>query len=272
MGGCAEGKEFPSTPTPSPNPPTPPSPPTPPAPDSKILAHSGNQLFEIDPAVLDATLIGNITGQGSRSITDIAVDKNGRILGITMNALYEISPTGTATLISDLTASAKGLTSLSFVPTDINDITSDEYLIAANDDGDVFSIDEATGTAALLGNYGTLGGQTIGSSGDIVAIYNVGIFATVNIGDDWQVDDYLVQLDPQTWEATLAPQDTGFDRIFGLGYWGGRFFGFVDGGAEGTPAGRLIEIDAATGTAEILFDSDVRWFGAGVTTVAPGIS
>lgn len=272
MGGCAEGKEFGTSPIPTPTP-QPDAPPTPPpTSDSKILAHSGNQLFEIDPAVLDATLIGNITGQGSRSITDIAVDKNGRILGITMNALYEISATGSATLISDLTASAKGLTSLSFVPTDINDTSSDEYLVAANDDGDVFAIDEATGTASLLGNYGTLGGETIGSSGDIVAIYNVGIFATVNVGDDWQVDDYLVQLDPQTWEATLAPQATGFDRIFGLGFWGGRFFGFVDGGADGTPAGRLIEIDAATGTAEILFDSDVRWFGAGVTTVAPGIS
>ncbi len=115
-------------------------------------------------------------------------------------------------------------------------------------------------------------GETIGSSGDIVAIYNVGIFATVNIGDDWAVNDVLVQLNPVTWQATLLPQDTGFDRIFGLGYWGGRFFGFVDGGADASPAGRLIEIDPNTGAGEILFDSNVRWFGAGVTTVAPGIS
>lgn len=272
FGGCAEGRHDDPTPNPPPTDPIdPPSTPTP-ASNSVVYAHSGNQLFKIDADALDATLVGNIVGQGSKSITDIAVDKNGRILGITMTALYEISPNGAATLVSDLTASAQGFTSLSFVPTDINDITSDEYLVAANDDGDVFRIDEETGTATKLGNYGTIDGDDIRSSGDIVAIYNVGIFATVNVGSNWRNNDYLVELDPTTWKATLPPNDTGFDRIFGLGYWGGKFFGFVDGGADGTPQGQLVEINQATGAAELLFDSDVRWYGAGVTTVAPDIS
>lgn len=237
-----------------------------------VYAHSSNQLFQIDTNALDATLVGNIVGQGSKSITDIAVDKEGRILGITMDALYEISPTGAATLISDLSASAQGFTSLSFVPEDITNLGSDEILVAANNDGDVFHIDEQTGTAIKVGSYGSVDGQPIRSSGDLVAIYNVGIFATVNVGSNWRDDDYLVKLDPVTWAATLMPQDTGFDRIFGLGYWGGRFFGFVDGGVDGSPAGRLIEIDGTTGAGTILFDSDIRWFGAGVTTVAPDIS
>lgn len=245
-----------------------PTPDSPPAVDtSRVFAHSGTTLYRMDNLTLAAVAIGPMNGIGTQSLTDLAIDKDDHMVGITLDKLYSIDPaTGAATLIKDLSQSANGFTSLSFVP-DPSNPTAD-ILVSANDQGDVFKIDQTTGNATKIGSYGmTSGGKKIISSGDLIGVRGFGIYATVDVGTD--PTDYLAKIDPMNgWKATPLPNATMYDDIFGLGFWGGRVYGFVDKGPSAN-GGAMIQIDATTGISTDLSQANVRWFGAGVATDAP---
>jgi hypothetical protein len=235
---------------------------------SRIFAHSGTTLYQMDQATLATTDLGSMTGLGTQSLTDLAVDKDDRMLGVTLNKLYEIDATnGAVTLISEL--DVDNATSLSFVPLDPDDPDSADILVTANSFGDVFQIDPATGASTLLGNYGVVAAGQVRSSGDLFAVRGLGIFATVDIGDgsNPNANDFLARIDPETWVATPIGTGTGFDKIFGVGFWGGKIYGFVDLGSGN--GGKMIDIDINTGVGTELSESSQRWFGAGVATDAP---
>jgi hypothetical protein len=246
----------------------------PPGPDampvdfSLVYAHSGQALYRLDTSSLAPVEIGPFLNTGTQSITDIAVDKNDVMLGVTLDKIYTIdTATGEATLLRQLDAGVPNLTSLSFVPVDLDDPDSAEILVAAADDGTVLQIDPADGTATQIGSYGMAGADIIRSSGDIVAVRGLGIFATVNVGADVTLPDHLASIDPTTWAATPIGTGTSNDRIFGVGFWRGTVYGFVDlGNGVG---GAIITIDRVTGTSTIVDQGTIRWFGAGVTTNAP---
>ena len=233
---------------------------------SRVYAHSGDTLYRMDPLTLAATPIGPMGGLDA-ALLDLAVDKNDNIVGVTASKLYSLDAnTGAPTLIKTLTGAAQGLTSLSYIP---GATSSDpDLLVSANGDGDVFSIDPVTGTATQIGSYGTgPGGVTISSSGDLFGVEGFGIYATVYVGGDKSVD-YLAKIDPaNNYKAALMPQPTGYSKIFGLGFWGGKIYGFVDNGFDAS-SGTMIQIEP-DGQAIELSTADVRWFGAGVTTDAP---
>ncbi|HEU0035985.1 MAG TPA: hypothetical protein VFQ53_35480 [Kofleriaceae bacterium] len=235
-----------------------------------MYAHSGSKLYRLNAATLAAEPIGTMSGLGTQSLTDLAIDKDDKMVGITLDKLFSIdATTGAATLIRDLSQDGQNLTSLSFVPSDLNDPNSPDILVAANSFGEVFQIDPATGSATKIGDYGTAALGKIRSSGDLFGVRGVGIFATVDVGEGTPgTPDFLAELDPaNNWKATLRPNDTGFDKIFGVGFWGGIIYGFVD---AGDPAGgKMIQIDPQTGAGTLLSSSDIRWFGAGVATDAP---
>jgi len=232
---------------------------------SKVYAHTGTELYRIDTTTNAPTLVGPITGIGTQSLTDLAIDKDDHMVGITLDKLFSIDPaTGAATLVTQL--EVDGFTSLCFVPTDLSVPDSPEQLIAANDQGAVYAIDQATGAATVVGDYGTVAAGKVRSSGDLVAITGFGIYATVTIGDTLSDPDYLARIDPTTWIATPLGTGTTYDRIFGLGFWRGTIYGFVD-----TPPanGAFISLDPNTGASTLIEAGALRWFGAGVTTDAP---
>lgn len=234
---------------------------------SRVYAHSGGMLYQMDSLTLAATPIGAMTDLDPANLLDLAVDKDGKLVGITRNNLYSLNATtGAATLINDLTVAAQGFTSLSYVPNATSG--QPDVLVAANDEGNVFRIDPTAGTATQIGSYGTTtGGDPIVSSGDLFGVVGFGVWATVDVGGETM--DYLARIDPSNnWKATVLPQSTGYDKIFGLGFWGGKIYGFVDNGFD-IGGGKMIQIDSTTGAAIELSSADVRWFGAGVTTVAP---
>jgi hypothetical protein len=234
---------------------------------SRVYAHSGTALYRVDTTNLGTVMVGPMTGLGTQSLTDLAIDKADHMVGITLDKLYSIdSQTGTVTLVKDLSQSARGFTSLSYVPTDLNDPGSADILVSANDQGDVFQIDPTTGNATKIGSYGTAGAGKVISSGDLVGVRGLGIYATVDVGTE--PNDYLAKIDPVTWKATPIGVGTGFNHIFGLGYWAGRFYGFVDAGPG---AGVVILIDPNTGVGTQIAAGSERWYGAGVTTDAPVI-
>jgi len=239
------------------------------APDfSKVYAHSGSELYRIDTLTLAPQLIGPLTGLGTQSLTDLAIDGDDNMLGITLDKLYSIdAATGAATLIAPLDASAPNFTSLSFVPLDPNQSSGPERLVAATDDGTVYEIDQTTGTTQVIGSYGSTAAGTIASSGDLMGVRGFGIYATVTIGLPFSNPDYLARIDPVTWQATPLGVGTTYDRIFGIGFWRGTLYGFVDLG-DGL-GGTIVELDPNTGAATPVNQSTIRWYGAGVTTDAP---
>lgn len=236
-------------------------------PASRVYAHSGDKLYQVDTQTLSPVTIGTMVGLGAQSLTDIAIDKSDNMIGITLDKLYSIDPgTGAATLITALSTSAKNFTSLSFVPENFNDPNSADILVSANSFGEVYKIDATDGTATMLGDFGMSGSNQIGSSGDLIGVRGFGIYATVNVGTSTTAQDFLARIDPTTWTATIIGGGTGFNDIFGLAYWDGKIYGFVSMGAS---AGKIITIDPGTGAGTEVQSGAVRWYGAGVATDAP---
>ena len=240
--------------------------------ESRVYAHNRTTLYRIDANNLDVIEIGAFgTALGSQGMTDIAIDKNDRMIGVTLDKIFEVNPaTAEATFLADFGGTGN-LTSLSFVPVDPDNPDSAERLVTVGDAGKVYEISLETATlgeATQIGDYGMNGPNQIVSSGDMVSVRGLGTFATVNISNNVDDADYLAQIDTTTWEATPLTSATCCDQIFGLGFWGGTFFGFVDNGT--TPAsGQFVTIDPETGVSTPATNQSFAWWGAGVTTKAP---
>ena len=235
---------------------------------SRVYAHSGGMLYRLNNKTLSAQPIGAMSGIGTQNLLDLAIDKDDKILGITRDKVFSLNATsGAATLIRALGTSAQDLTSLSFVPANLSDPNSADILISANDMGQVFEINVTDGTATQIGSYGSTANGIVKSSGDIFGVHGVGIFGTVDVGTDTM--DYLARIDPANgWKATPIGAGTGYDKIFGIGFWGGKIYGFVDDGFD-AGTGKVIQIDPNTGAAIEINSAPIRWFGAGVATDAP---
>src|SRR5688572_28008538 len=104
-------------------------------------------------------------------MTDIAIDGEGRITGVSYTHVYSVDPvTARCTELSSLRGGRR-FNGLSWVSSGAGDA---EILIGADQAGNVVQIDPMTGDATTLGNYD--GGW--GSSGDLVAVRGLGILAT----------------------------------------------------------------------------------------------
>jgi len=231
-------------------PPSPDAPVVTPPGDDAVWAHTNRQLYRIDPATLAVTPVGTIAfSDGINQLTDLAIDRAGGMVGISTRELYRIDKTtAAATLIASLPQSYNGLSY-------IDDGSGNEVLLGSTQDGQLFRIDPVSGAATRLGAFG----NELRSSGDLVFIYGVGLLATVT-RTDWTTDR-LAHVDVGTGAATIIG-DTGYDNLFGIGFWGGRVFGFAEGGA-------FVTIDAGTGAATVVEETSVTWWGAAVTTTAP---
>src|SRR4051812_26192910 len=147
---------------------------------SRVFAHSGGSLYRVDTTTFAPVMVGPMTALGTQSLTDLAIDKDDHMVGITLDKLYAIDETTAAvTLIKDLSTSASGFTSLSYIPQNLDDPNSTDILVSANDQGDVYQIDPATGTATKLGNYGSVSAGKVVSSGDLIGVRGLGIYGTV---------------------------------------------------------------------------------------------
>jgi len=223
-----------------------------------VYAHSGSDLFSVDPQTLQFSRVGNFAIREPapvkflNDVTDIAVDRDGRIVGTTFNRLLQIDPAnGDCKPIATLPP-GRSFNGLSWVRAD----SGEERLLATTLDGGVFRIDPATGAAELVGSLG--GGQR--SSGDLVSVASYGTLVTLT----GPGSDRLARIDPTTGAATVIGE-TGFQKIWGLGFWGNRVFGF-------TNTGQFILIDPKTGAGMLVESMPAfPFWGAGVTTSVPVI-
>ena len=226
--------------------------------NAAVFAHSASTLFRINPITYAVTRVGPFHWpSGSDTMTDIAIDQDGVMIGISYHSVYRVDPqTADCTrLSSNLQGMFNGL---SFVPSMLAfGLEGPDVLVGdRNSDGKIFQIDRNTGGVTQIGD---MGGDYV-SSGDLVAVTGFGIVATVPTGT--LGPDQLVRLAPTTFAATPIGATTGFDDIWGVGFWGTRVFGFT---AQGT----LTIIDSATGVGTSVAVDGEAWWGAAVTTAAP---
>jgi len=222
-----------------------------------VYANTDTTLYKVDPDTLAITPVGDFVWPSgiTDQMTDIAIDANGGMVGISFGSVYRIDPTDAhATLLSSsLQGSFNGL---SYVPADQIGQTGPDVLVGTrNDDGMVFRIDPMTGAASYLGNMGNYT-----SSGDLCSISGFGTVQTV----DGAVTggDILTKLAPQTFAATPIGTSTGFGAIWGVAFWKGKIYGFTDNG-------EFILVDATTGQGTLVVNNGLQWWGAAVTTSAP---
>jgi hypothetical protein len=218
-----------------------------------VYANSDSELYLVDPDTLKVTLVGPFAWpNGYDQMTDIAIDKNGLMIGVSFDKVYSVDKTtAECTFLANLDRQFNGL---SFVPAQAADATSDDELVASALDGSLYLLDRMSGASTPIGNFG--GGMT--SSGDVVSVSGFGTVATVKRGG---ASDWLATVDTQSGIAH-AVGDTGVSDIWGLGFWKDKIFGF-------TSNNQFVLIDPKSGGAQVVSTSNVSWWGAGVTTLAP---
>jgi len=225
---------------------------------TSIYAHTDTQLYRVDPDTYATTLVGSFGGQfiPFDTMTDIGIDKDGNLLGVSFTAVYKIDPaSASCTLLSD--SLARMFNGLSFVPASQIGMTGDDVLVGTETgDGNVYQVNPMTGATTQIGSMG----GSYSSSGDVVSVDNFGTVQTV----PGTTHDVLVRLAPNTFAATPIGTNTGFDMIWGLGFWKNKVFGFTNGG-------EIITIDPTTGVGTSVSTGGPGWYGAAVTTVAPVI-
>ncbi len=217
-----------------------------------VYAHTDTMLYSVDPETLTIASIAAFGWPtGADTMTDIALDHDGNMIGISYTNIYGIDKTtAKCTLLSAFQGGS--FNGLSFIA---NSSGGKEALLGATTNGDVYRIDPTTGLQTLVGNYGN--GWV--SSGDLVSVEGA-TYATVT---GTEPSDVLVKVDITTGAATEIGV-TGASAIWGLGYWKQKLFGF-------TSADGMVTIDVTTGKATPIPSQtgSISWYGAGVTTAAP---
>jgi hypothetical protein len=181
-------------------------------------------------------------------------------------ALVSIDPTNAHCAV--LTRGPDLVTSLTYVPEGTLDANVEALVGYAGDK--YVRVDPTTGALTQIGplNNAASGGVTWESSGDVVSIKDGGTYLTVKAQGTAASTggDRIVQVDPKTGALMRIIGATGSNDVLGLGYWGGIAYGF-------TLTGSLIQIDLTTGAGTAIpipgAPSDLAFYGAGTTTVAP---
>src|SRR5262245_62325508 len=84
-----------------------------PAGETEVFGHSADTLYKLDPITKEVTVVGLFSGLNGDSMIDIALDKDGNMVGTAFGGLYNIDKTtGNSTLI----VAGSFPNSLSFVP------------------------------------------------------------------------------------------------------------------------------------------------------------
>ncbi len=247
---------------------------TAPTPEGAVYAHTYTDLYRLDTTTLVLTKVGPFVRESGEAfappagIQDIAIDKNGVMYGVAQEItpapphgqLYRIDyklPKPKCTPIkTNLNVYANGLT---FVPAGMLDPTK-EVLVASGaswwriDVGPTDTSATATVIGGLPSPWVAVGGDSVGIIGD--AVYTTAVSGT-------GTDSHLLTFDPKT--GTVKDLGaTGVHAFWGLGYWGGELFGFVNDGAMWR-----IDRKTAKATKVPLTIDGLGWYGAAVTTSAP---
>ncbi|MCC6522708.1 MAG: hypothetical protein IT373_08620 [Polyangiaceae bacterium] len=285
--------------------------------DAILYVHSNTTLYRGDPSVAPLTLelLGDFdcvavpAGPGqTTSMTDVAVNREGALWGLSSYSIYQIDPQPGAVHCSNRVSlnNPSPFYGVTFAPEGVLD-PSTEVLVAGNSAGELWSID-GNGNLAQRGTFGLVpaddghghvyanAGQPWELSGDIVFLYNGGSpvgFATVrdcpNPPDPLNCNktDTLIELDvPALATATTQSvtksvrgqvvkragcsdaANQSYGSMYGIAAFQSSVFGF----SRNTNGGFAVEVSNVDGTACLVQSYTDKWAGAGITTLAPVIA
>ncbi|MCE9575163.1 MAG: hypothetical protein K8W52_18570 [Deltaproteobacteria bacterium] len=217
--------------------------------------NTGDALFEIDPDTLALTRLGafDFAPGAADAITDIAIDRDGRLYGVGFEALYRIDR---ATLHCAPIARYPGrsFNTLAVLPAAVKaHYEGPDLLVAAEAHSSTVSgLDPQTGADTVLGDLGD--GQVAG--GDLAWVPGRG---PVMITIDSAGREGLARIERDTFAARPLPGPWGFALVRGLVVLPAGLVGVSEGGD-------LLDIDAATGSARqrthvplVLFGGATDW-------------
>ena len=113
---------------------------------ASVYAHTAEDLYAVDPDTLAITFVGAF--DCGDNITDIAVDADGGMVGVSLSSVFRIDPSSAAcTYLAEADGSYNGL---SYIP--VGGIDADaEVLVATSFEGALYEVDPATGGSTLIG-------------------------------------------------------------------------------------------------------------------------
>jgi hypothetical protein len=223
--------------------------------ETEVFGHSGNTLYKLDPITKQVNVVGVFSGCDG-SVIDIALDKNGKMMGTTFGGLYAIDKTNAQCTLVNFGSYPN---SLSFVPQ--GTVAPDTEALVGFEGSTYVRIFTDTGQKQTIG---TLNGGYV-SSGDVVSVIGGGTYLTVYGGPE-SCGDCIIEVDPTTGAFIKNVGPLGHSGVFGLAFWGGAAYGFDSGGA-------LFQIDLTNASTTLIMipgaPAGLSFYGAGSSTAAP---
>jgi hypothetical protein len=253
----------------------------------EVYGHSADTLYRLEPFSKTVTVVGKLDcinvvqgflGSCGDGLWDIAIDKDGNVFGTSMTVGDQLcqNPAGHLVSIDKATAHCtlvnsmpgqKYPNSLAFVPVGTIDATKE--VLVGYVGADYVQIDPSTGAMTKIGSLNPNTTGTIWySSGDVVSVKGGKTYLTGKPDSStlYAGTDTLLEVDPKTGVALEIVGDTGFTKLWGIGFWAGTVYGF-------SATGQLCAIDTTTGKGTAIplptVPPGLAWWGAGTTTVAP---
>ncbi len=250
--------------------------------EGRVYAHTQRKLYLYEPVNNVLTEVGTFSCLDPTDsfdyVIDIAVDRTGTMYATTFDRFLKVDPiTASCTQLGIADISLDYPNALSFVPAGTVDPTK-EALVGYASDFNAFNaviyvqIDTTNGKMTRKGNMNASdAGPQYRASGDFVSIIQDSnrTYATVKLKTEAGVGtDLLAEMNPMNGQVKRIIGDTKQNDLWGMGYWGGKGYGFSSNG-------RIIQIDMSTGLGVIVKEpktdagGTLPWYGAGVTTQAP---
>ncbi len=223
----------------------------------EVYGHSADTLYELEPFSKAVTVVGKldcitvvtgVLGPCGDGLWDVAIDKDGNMVGTAMSVGDVVcqNPVGHLVTIDKSTAHCtitksvpgqKFPNSLTYVP--VGTIDAAKETLVGYVGADYMQIDPSTGTMTKIGSLDpNTTGKSWYSSGDIVAVAGGKTYLTAKPDSSatYAGTDTLLEVDPKTGVALKIVGDTGFAKLWGVGFWAGSVYGF-------SAAGQLCAID-----------------------------
>jgi hypothetical protein len=256
----------------------------------RMYAHTNTKLYAVDSKDLSqVTDLGTflcLNPAGTKSMTDIAVDKAGKLYGVAQDAVFldmKIGPAGVdCGKRVDLTNPSGKIFGASMAP--VGSLYPDrEALLIADSSGDIYDVDTTTGAIRGVGNFGnvpnaapyltTTRGKPWALSGDIVFLANNGspiAFATVRdcpTSGACNTVDTLIQIDPKKLtgpnsNVTISvrgqikkasncndPGNDSYGSIYGVAAFDDNIIGFGRASSGGAQSAFIVKINNRNGQA-----------------------
>jgi hypothetical protein len=262
-----------------------------------LYAHTDTTLYQLDPQDIGgaAMTVGDFDCVGktgpAKTMTDVAVSKDGKLYGVSEGAAFPLTIQGT-TVHCDATWTLPATRFYGLTVAPENTLGPQEVLIGADGEGGLYEIDSTSGTPTQVGTLGVDPKTKLpwALSGDIVFVANGGNpigFATVRTcppSKACATTDTLIEVDVKlikpgkqstmksvrgdvtrgSW-CTNSASPASFGSLFGIVAYKDTVYGF-------SRAGDVVEIHNADGSACLVSsDTSRKYAGAGITTIAPVI-